>query len=206
MKTILIIAVMICSGTRSFSQSQEAQQLILNLEKLSQLKKILNNMYEGYQVVSKGYNTIKNISQGNFNLHQFFLDQLMQVSPTVRKYKRVADIIGYQTMLVREYKAAFSRFKGCNLFNMDEINYMGGVYDNLFNRSLRNLDELAMVVTAGKLRMSDEERITAIDRIYIDMSDKLSFLRSFNKDNDVLAIQRRRESVDTKVSKRLNGL
>src|SRR6478735_6521127 len=128
MKKILIIAVMICSGTRSFSQSQEAQQLILNLEKLSQLKKILNNMYEGYQVVSKGYNTIKDISQGNFNLHQFFLDQLMQVSPTVRKYKRVADIIGYQTMLVREYKAAFNRFKDCNLFNMDEINYMGGVY------------------------------------------------------------------------------
>lgn len=206
MKTILIIAVMICSGTRSFSQSQEAQQLILNLEKLSQLKKILNNMYEGYQVVSKGYNTIKDISQGNFNLHQFFLDQLMQVSPTVRKYKRVADIIGYQTMLVREYKAAFNRFKGCNLFNMDEINYMGGVYGNLFNGSLQNLDELAMVVTAGKLRMSDEERIAAIDRIYIDMGDKLSFLRSFNKGNDVLAVQRGRESVDTKVSKQLNGL
>ena len=206
MKTILVIAVMICSGTRSYSQSQEAQQLILNLEKLSQLKKILNNMYEGYQVVSKGYNTIKDISQGNFNLHQFFLDQLMQVSPTVRKYKRVADIIGYQTMLVREYKAAFNRFKGCNLFNMDEINYMGGVYGNLFNRSVQNLDELAMVITAGKLRMSDEERITAIDRIYIDMGDKLSFLRSFNKGNDILAVQRGRESVDTKVSKQLNGL
>ncbi len=206
MKTILIIAVLICSATRSLSQSQEAQQLILNLEKLSQLKKILNNMYEGYQVVYKGYNTIKDISQGNFNLHQFFLDQLMQVSPTVRKYKRVADIIGYQTMLVREYKKAFNRFKGCNLFNINEINYMGGVYSNLINRSLQNLDELAMVITAGKLRMSDEERIAAIDRIYIDMGDKLYFLRSFNKGNDVLAVQRGRESVDIKISKQLNGL
>lgn len=206
MKKIIIVAAMICFSIPSFSQSQEAQQLLLNLEKLSQLKKILNNMYQGYQMVSKGYNTIKDISQGNFNLHQFFLDQLMQVSPAVKKYKRIADIIGYQTMLVREYKAAFSRFKGCNLFNMDEINYMGSVYSNLFNRSLQNLDELAMVITARKLRMSDEERITAIDRIYIDMGDKLSFLRSFNKGNDVLAIQRGRESVDTKVSKRLNGL
>ena len=82
---------------------------------------------------------------------------------------------------------------------------MGNVYSNLFNKSLLNLDELAMVITAGKLRMSDDERLNAIDRIYIDMGDKLVFLRTFNKENNVLAIQRGREMVDTKVSKKLNG-
>ena len=83
---------------------------------------------------------------------------------------------------------------------------MGNVYSNLFNKSLQNLDELTMVITAGKLRMSDDERLNAIDRIYIDMGDKLVFLRTFNKENNVLAIQRGREMVDTKVSKKLNGL
>ncbi|HUQ67577.1 MAG TPA: hypothetical protein VM101_15550, partial [Flavitalea sp.] len=53
----------------SFSQSDEAQQLLLNVEKLTQLKKILNDMYKGYKIVSKGYNTIKDISEGNFDLH-----------------------------------------------------------------------------------------------------------------------------------------
>jgi hypothetical protein len=62
-----------------------------------------------------------------------------------------------------------------------------------------------MVITAGKLRMSDDERLNAIDRIYIDMGDKLVFLRTFNKENNVLAIQRGREMVDTRVSKKLNG-
>ena len=82
---------------------------------------------------------------------------------------------------------------------------MGNVYSNLFSKSLQNLDELTMVITAGKLRMSDDERLNAIDRIYIDMGDKLVFLRTFNKENNVLAIQRGREMVDTKVSKKLNG-
>ena len=82
---------------------------------------------------------------------------------------------------------------------------MGNVYSNLFNKSLQNLDELTMVLTAGKLRMSDDERLNAIDRIYIDMGDKLVFLRTFNKENNVLAIQRGREMVDIKVSKKLNG-
>ena len=81
---------------------------------------------------------------------------------------------------------------------------MGNVYSNLFNKSLQNLDELTMVITAGKLRMSDDERLNAIDRIYIDMGDKLVFLRTFNKENNVLAIQRGREIVDTRVSKKLN--
>lgn len=157
-------------------------------------------------MVSKGYNTIRELSKGNFSLHQLFLDGLMQVSPTVRRYRKVADIISNQALLVKEYKVAFNRFKASNLFNMNEVNYMGSVYENLFDRSLQNLDELLVVVTAGHLRMSDEERIAAIDRIDADMADKLHFLRSFNKGNNVLAVQRSRESVDTKVSKRLNGL
>ena len=82
---------------------------------------------------------------------------------------------------------------------------MGNVYSNLFNKSLQNLDELTMVITAGKLRMSDDERLNAIDRIYIDMGDKLVFLRTFNKENNVLAIQRGWEMGATKVSKKLNG-
>ncbi len=202
---ILCIAFsLMCANVTA--QSDEAQQLLLNVEKLTQLKKILKNMYQGYEVVSKGYNTIRDISKGNFNLHQAFLDSLLQVSHTVRKYKRVVDIINCQFQLVNEYKSAFRRFKLSNLFNAAELNYMGNVYSNLFSKSLQNINELTMVITVGKLRMSDDERITAIDRIYYDIGDKLVFLRSFNRESNVLAIQRGREMIDTKISQKLNGL
>lgn len=197
---VVLFAMMSCS---CFSQSQEAQQLLLNVEKLAQLKQILKDLYKGYEIVSKGYNTIKNISQGNFNLHQAFLDALMQVSPAVKKYKKVADIITSQGMLVKEYKSAFKRFKNTNLFNDKEINYMAGIYTNLFNKSLEGLDELLMVITANKLRMSDDERFAAIDRIFADMEDKLSFLRNFNRSTTTLAMQRGKESIDTKISQQL---
>ena len=206
-KPIVIIWIIILSVSgKAVAQSDEAQQLLLNVEKLAQLKNILNDMYKGYQIVSKGYNTIKDISKGNFNLHDVFLNGLMQVSPGVKKYKRIADIISYQIQLVKEYKIAFKRFKTSNLFNSNEIKYLENVYDNLFRKSLQNLDELAVVITSDKLRMSDDERINAIDRIFNEMSDKLVFLRTFNRENNVLAIQRGREMIDTKISKQLNGL
>ena len=206
-KCIMIMWIILFSFSgQVVAQSTEIQQLLLNVEKLAQLKKILSNMKKGYQIVSTGYNTIKDISKGNFNIHQTFLVGLMQVSPAVRKYKKIAEIISYQTQLVKEYKSAFRRFDASNLFNTNEIRYMDNVYTNLFSKSLQNLEELTMVITAGKLRMSDDERINAIDRIYNDIADKLVFLRTFNKENNVLAIQRGREMVDTKVSKKLNGL
>lgn len=208
MKTIILLLCLSfsISWINVSGQSAEAQQLLLNVEKLAQLKKILSNMKKGYEIVSNGYNTIKNISKGNFNLHDAFLNALLQVSPTVKKYKRIADIITCQSQIIKEYKSAFKRFKASNLFNVSETNYMEDVYKNLFNKSLQNLDELTIVITAGKLRMSDDERIAAIDRIYNEMSDKLVFLRSFNNEGNVLAVQRGREMVDTKVSQKLNGL
>jgi len=193
-------------SVKSVAQSDEIQQLLLNVEKLAQLKKILHNMYEGYQVLSKGYNLVKDISKGNFNIHKLFLDALLQVSPAVRKYKKVADIVGYQAQLIKEYKPVFKRFRASGMFNDKELGYMGSVYSSLLKKSLQHLDELAMVITAGKLRMSDDERLSAIDRIYTGMADQLDFIRVFNKENNLLAIQRGREMVDTKLSKRLNGL
>ena len=205
-KIYAVLLFVMMSYQSAFSQSDEAQQLLLDVEKLTQLKQILKDLYKGYEVVSKGYNTIKNISQGNFNLHKTFLDGLMEISPAVKKYKRIVDIISLQGMLVKEYKNAFNRFKKSYLFNIKEIDYMGVVYKNLFDKSLQSLDELLMVITANQLRMSDDERFAAIDRIFKEMQDKLSFLRNFNRSTTVLAMQRGKETIDTKVSQQLYGV
>ena len=98
------------AGTTTYAQAQELEELALDLQKLNQLKSILNNLYKGYEILSKGYNAVKDLSEGNFSLHEVFLDGLMQVSPAVRKYKKVADIVTMQLQLVKEYKSAFSRF------------------------------------------------------------------------------------------------
>ncbi|RYY54111.1 MAG: TerB family tellurite resistance protein, partial [Chitinophagaceae bacterium] len=153
-----------------------------------------------------GYNTIKDISQGNFSLHKVFLDGLMQVSPTVRNYYKAAEIVDYQLKLVREYRSAYDRFRADNNFNAQELGYLGRVYDNLLQESLRNLDELLLVITAGQARMSDDERLQAIDRIHAEMADKLMFLRSFNNDTSVLALQRAKERNDARASKKAYGI
>ncbi|SEN57558.1 hypothetical protein SAMN05192574_103570 [Mucilaginibacter gossypiicola] len=210
MKKIILMFI-ILYGSMAFAgkataQEEEIAQLLLNVEKLSQFKQILSDMKTGYDVLNKGYGTIKDISQGNFNMHEMFLDGLWAVSPTVKQYGRIADIINDQVLLVKEYKSAFNRFKSGNMFSATEITYISGVYDNLFNESLHNLDELTNIITANKLRMSDDERIKAIDKLNTDMEDKLRFLRSFNNSTSVLALQRQKAMLEITASKAMNGI
>lgn len=188
------------------AQSTEVQQLLLNVEKLSQLKNILADMKKGYTVITNGYNAVKNVSKGNFSLHETFLDGLMLVNPEIKKYKRVGDIISYQKDLVVEYKAAFNRFKASDNFNPREVMYLAQVYKQLFDQSLDNLDELTTVITSSKLRMSDDERLKAIDRIFADTQDKLMFLRNFNKEANILNLQRQKEKVDIQATRRYYDL
>lgn len=204
MKKIWILMLVIAISSATKAQSVEVQQLLLNYEKLKQLKNILSDMKKGYEIVSKGYNTIKDISEGNFNLHDAFISSLLSVNPEIKNYKKVADIVTCQKNIVKEYKSAFGRFKRSGTFSASEIEYLGKVYGNLFNQSLQNLDDLATVLTSNKLSMSDNERLEAIDRIFADTEDKLIFLRDFNKKTNILAIQRSREKRNIETSEKLH--
>ncbi len=184
------VAIKVCA------QSNEVQQLLLNVEKLSQMKNILSDMKQGYTILHNGYNTVKNIAQGNFNLHEVFLDGLMIVSPEVRKYHKVADIVRLQSAILSDYRSAFKRLSASNVFSSSDLGYLEQVYGRLNRESLQNLDRLLMVITTSKLHMNDEERLKAIDRIHADMADKLVFLRSFNRDTNLLGLQRAKEKAE----------
>jgi hypothetical protein len=185
-------------ATKGYCQEQEIAQLLLNVEKLTQFKRILSDMKDGYKILEGGYNTVKDISEGNFNIHKQFLDGLMQVSPTVRKYRKVSMIIEYQIKIIKEYKTAFAQFKQANIFRTGELTTIETTYTNVINQSLRNLDELTIVISSGKLRMSDDERINAIDRIFEEMEDKLMFVRHFNKETALTVLQRQKEKTEIK--------
>lgn len=204
MKRWLVILMMLLLNNVVTAQEQEAKQLLLNFEKLMQFRKILKNMYDGWKVIDKGYKTIKDISSGNFKLHKGFLDALMEVSPAVRNYHKVKDIVQYQTLIVKQYKLAFERFRSDDVFTNDEISYIGKVYANLFTESLKNMDELLLVITAGELRMNDEQRLQAIDRIHSNIEDQFFFLQDFNSSTSYLAMQRKAEKVEVEMGRRLS--
>ncbi|MGK6353166.1 TerB family tellurite resistance protein [Parapedobacter sp. DT-150] len=201
----LLLVLSILVPIRGRAQTDEVIQLLLNVEKLSQLKGILSDMKRGYEIISGGYNAVRSIAKGNFSLHETFIDGLMLVNPEIRKYHRIADIIRAQKDIVQEYRTAFERFRRSGNFTEEEIAYLGRVYGQLFEASLQNLDELLMVTTSSQLRMSDDDRLRAIDRIFADMEDKLQFLRHFNREGSLMGLQREKEKKETETMNEIYG-
>jgi hypothetical protein len=193
-------------SSRAQSVADVIQQLVLDYQKLASLKNILGQMYTGYTVLSKGYGAVEDVAQGNFSLHEAFLDGLYLVSPTVRKYPRITDIINDQAQLVSEYKRASGAFHSDQQFSPDELAYMMTIYNNLISQSLKNLDDLSMIVTDSKLRMSDAERLTAIDRIYLESHNQLSYLRKFNDQASRISWQRSQGTADKQSVKSIYGI
>ncbi|GAA4430828.1 hypothetical protein GCM10023091_00610 [Ravibacter arvi] len=210
MKRLLIVLLLLggfmAKPQKASAQAQEIAQLVLNVQKLNQLKSILEDLEKGYEIVIKGYTTIKNLAEGNFKLHDLFLAELLKVSPTVRNYYKVVEITDMQLRLVKEYKTAFQRFRSGNRFTTDELDYIARVYAKLLGQSLRNLDELLMTVTDNKLRASDDERLKAIDQVHARMQEKLVFLRDFNRNVSVLAVQRAKAAHEAEVLLQIQGI
>ncbi|MDB5122374.1 MAG: TerB family tellurite resistance protein [Mucilaginibacter sp.] len=204
--TSSLIVLSLCKATHGHAQVQEMQQLLLDIEKLTQMKSILSDMKTGYQIYQQGYGTISSLSKGNFDLHNSYITGLMTVSPAVRNYGRVAEILTMEASLISEYKRQSTLFRQSGTFSVLELSYMSNVYTRLVSETLDNIEELTNVITAGKLRMSDAERVKAIDRIYDGSSDRLQFLRFFNNQGVVLSIQRSKDAAGTQTLRQLYGL
>lgn len=207
---ILLVSILSLSGllktTPCLAQAQEMQQLILDIEKLTQMKSILTDMKTGYQIYEQGYGSISSLSKGNFDLHNVYLTGLLAVSPAVRNYGRIADILLMQASLIRQYKTQTSLFHQSGSFSVEELNYMSDVYTRLVSQTLDDIGELTNIITADKLRMSDADRIKGIDRIYSSSSDRLQFLQSFGNQGIALSLQRSKDAANTQTLKQLYGI
>jgi regulatory protein YycH of two-component signal transduction system YycFG len=201
-----ILFLMLCFTVKAQAQSDELQQLLLNIEKLTQFKAILSDMKKGYQIYQQGYSNISNLSKGNFDLHNLYLTGLMAVNPAVRNNRRVNQIISQQNDIIREYKRYKSLFRQSGTFSSKELDYIANVYSQLVKQSDANIDDLASVTIAGQLRMSDDDRLRGIDRIYNSSFDQLQFLRFFNRQAVMLSLQRSRDLNDARILKVLYGL
>ncbi|SEJ52950.1 hypothetical protein SAMN05216327_11242 [Dyadobacter sp. SG02] len=205
-RIVFILLLLLAAPSYSYAQTQEVTQLILNLEKLRELRKILQELKKGYEILFEGYTKIRDIARGNFKLHEAFLDALLQASPGVKSYGRIKDIVEMQLALLRESRQTMNLLGSSGQFSTDELEYLAKVYDELIAGSIKNLDALTDILTAKKLRASDDERLSMIDALYEEMSSKLVFLRHFNSNNSLLAAQRKDEAASNETAKGIYGI
>jgi flagellin-specific chaperone FliS len=140
------------------------------------------------------------------DLYQNYFDELWKVKNILTVYFRVKEIINQQLALVREYHRAWQGVKQDGHFTQDEIVYIGKIYAGMIGESLKNLEQVSLVINSFTTQMSDARRMEIIDDAAVKMQTNYDDLRRFNNQNIQLSLQRSKDEHDISVVKQLYGI
>ncbi|MEJ7737008.1 MAG: conjugal transfer protein TraI [Chitinophagaceae bacterium] len=139
-------------------------------------------------------------------LYMDYYEELQKVKTIISYYKRIRDITEKQIHMVAEYKRSYALFKQDKHFTSSELSYMGKVYAGILDESVKNLDQIFLVINSFATQMTDGKRLdiinSAADQIEINYND----LKTFNQQGILLSLQRAKAQNDVDVVKKLYGL
>lgn len=187
-------------------QSVEMKQLLLNIEKLAQMKAHYQTMVQGYRTLENGYRQVNDLVKGNFLLHQEYLDGLWAVRPSVRQYGRIQTIVQRHRQMVDEYRIVLQQLQSARMLKTQELQGLQSSMAAVVNRSNGLLDDMMLVLTPGKLRMNDEERIGLINRVDEEGSELLQQFRSIVNGYSSLVDRRMLRQREVKSIRSLYGI
>lgn len=173
---IMLITVQLSQGQTfgEFFNQKKTQKKYL-LEQIAALQVYIGYAKKGYDIASSGLQTVRDITSGEFNLHSGFINSLKLVSPAVRKNYKVIEIIDYQIRISK----AFASVKYNDLLSLPNQSYVEDVQSQVILDCGNDLEELLLIITSGKIKMRDEERLKRLDKLYDSMIDKYAFTMDF---------------------------
>ncbi len=170
-----------------FNQKKTQKRYLL--EQIAALQMYIGYAKKGYDIAGSGLNTIRDITNGEFNLHGTFISSLKTVNPALRNNSKVVDIIALQISISK----AFAGLRKNSLLPLSEQLYISEVRERVMDECGDDLEELLLVITSGRIEMDDEQRIKRLDRIYTSMSEKSVFAQHFSNEVNLLIYQKKNE-------------
>ncbi len=206
MKKIIIIIVLLLFRFSAFAQSQELEQLKINLEKLLQLKLMLAQAKQGYQTLTSGYNAVRDVAKGNFDLHKKQLDLLLVVSDKVRSSPSIQRCLANYGNMEKEVLRWMQVAKSLGLFTTKELDVMNSDFQLMIAKGKDDKQTLSLVLGDGRLRMSDAERLSVVEMLSSNSEQWLDSVRQKIKAQTAIAVSRAQVKKDREAIRQLYGL
>lgn len=156
--------------------------------KLQNVQKQLENLLSKLKL-----DEIYQWSKKQTDLFSGYYDELQRVRSAIAYYKRVKDVVNNQVQVVKECQRAITTITKIKAFKPEEVVSMVDVYTGILEQSLRNVDQLYLVIRSFATQMDDAERLALIHRASDKVDENLADLREFTNQNLMLGMQRVKE-------------
>ncbi|SDM97678.1 hypothetical protein SAMN05421813_13132 [Daejeonella rubra] len=182
-------------------KQKETQKKYL-IQQIAAMKLYAGYLKKGYDIANKGINSIKDISKGEFDLHQSFFTSLKMINPAIAGNSKIAQVIAWQVTISKGLLTLNSRTE----LPASDKSYIRQVRLKVMKECEQDMEELLLVITQGKLEMKDDERINRLDKVYESMKDKYQFTQSFSNQVKTLSLQKEQEERNNEASKKHYGI
>lgn len=139
-------------------------------------------------------------------LYQDYYEELWKVKNTIAMYQRVRQVMDKQVLIVDEYRRSWNIVQSDEHFTQKELEYMYKVYSGILEESVKNLDQILIVINSFKTQMSDGKRLEIIEQAADEIDQNYFDLKQFNTQNMLLSINRAKDASEIDVVKKLYGL
>jgi hypothetical protein len=139
-------------------------------------------------------------------LYQDYYEELWKVKNTIAMYQRVRQVMDKQVRIVDEYRRCWNIVQNDDHFTKSELEYMYKVYSGIMEESVKNLDQILIVINSFKTQMSDGKRLEIIEEAADQIDQNYFDLRDFNTQNMLLSINRAKDVSEIEVVKKLYEL
>ncbi|PWS33329.1 hypothetical protein [Pedobacter paludis] len=156
-----------------FRQKKTQQKYLL--EQIAALEVYLGYAKKGYRIATEGWGFVHELSSGEMNLHDAFFKGLKLVNPVIKADSRVSEMLVLEVDMLKVLQGLRSAASGEGLSA-----YVSSVSALVKADCLSDLEELVMVVSSGRVSLSDDVRLSRLDSIYQRMQERLGFVREFD--------------------------
>jgi hypothetical protein len=139
-------------------------------------------------------------------LYQDYYEELWKVKNTIAMYQRVRQVMDKQVRIVDEYRRCWNIVQNDDHFTKSELEYMYKVYSGIMEESVKNLDQILIVINSFKTQMSDGKRLEIIEEAADQIDQNYFDLKDFNTQNMLLSINRAKDVSEIEVVKKLYEL
>lgn len=183
-----------------FAQKKTQKQYLL--QQIVALQVFSGYLKQGYQIATKGMNSISGSLKAENGLHITYYRRMKSVDPLIKNNEMVKDIIAWQQdILVRLQD--ITQISG---LTADEKNYLGNVRAAVLKDCDQQLNTLQNVITDGKMEMSDAERIALMTKIHTAMMDNYRFASGFSAQAKIYAAEKQQGLNEVATEKQLYGI
>ena len=139
-------------------------------------------------------------------LYADYYEELWKVKNTIAMYQRVRQVMDKQVRIVDEYKRCWNIVQNDKHFTDGEREYMAKIYSGIMDESVKNLDQILIVINSFKTQMTDGKRLEIIEQAASEIDQNYFDLKQFNTQNMLLSINRAKDEHEIDVVKKLYGL